>query len=198
MSAMTQNVIQGPLLISMGQAKKMLGIHPHTLRRHIKEGTIQAVKIGKRNFVPRDEMDRLLAGKPIEKKSAESVDLSPQGGNGDSKGRENISVGVEMLPKGQIFSLPTGKDWIRALLDALCEADREYGELAEDANAGRPLAVAAKMAFDALNATPFKWAGPHTVIGPDRMKAIEVHHATWRAWRESRNCPPDTPHLSQS
>jgi len=44
----------------IGQASKMLGVHPNTLRRWRKEGKIKAVKVGRDWVYPEEEILRLL------------------------------------------------------------------------------------------------------------------------------------------
>jgi putative resolvase len=55
-------------LLTVTDACKLLGIHPNTLRRADKEGTIRVIRTpGGRRRVPRSEVERLLSrGQPVE------------------------------------------------------------------------------------------------------------------------------------
>jgi Helix-turn-helix domain len=71
------------LAIPLAEASKLLGIDRRTMWRRLKGKDIKAVKIGKRNFIPRVEMDRLLNGgtEPVEETRFRTV-LSPSNGAG--------------------------------------------------------------------------------------------------------------------
>ncbi len=49
-----------PNLLRVGVAAHELGLHPFTVRRWIKQGKIQAVRIGQEARVPRSEIERLV------------------------------------------------------------------------------------------------------------------------------------------
>src|SRR5258708_8153376 len=49
-----------PNLLRVGVAAHELGLHPFTVRRWIKQGKIQAVRIGQEARVPRSEIGRLV------------------------------------------------------------------------------------------------------------------------------------------
>src|SRR2546426_9908974 len=51
-----------PKLLRISKAAHELGLHPFTVRKWIKQGKIQAIRIGQEARVPRSEIER-LAGK---------------------------------------------------------------------------------------------------------------------------------------
>src|SRR2546421_8291441 len=51
---------QEPKLLRVGVAAHELGLHPFTVRRWIKQGKIQAVKVGLEARIPRSEIERLV------------------------------------------------------------------------------------------------------------------------------------------
>jgi hypothetical protein len=78
------------------------------------------------------------------------------------------------------------KKWRQEFYKMLTMAHCEQKELEEDVRAGIAEALAAKVACEALDRLPFKWEGPATTNTPERQRAIDAHHANWRAWREAR------------
>lgn len=164
------------LLIPLGQASRMLGITKQTLRKHIKDGLIKAVKVGTRAFVPRAEMDRILNGQPIENQETAGVlVLSPKPANQNHAMGENNAEYVETKQNRQIISPNNGKDRIWDLLGRLEELKaRQMDELEQDVIAGNPQAIAAKAALDAI--------APGIPAGPERQREIGTHNETWAAW----------------
>src|SRR5215831_17050324 len=55
-----------PKLLRVSRAAHELGLHPFTVRKWIKTGKIQAIRVGKEARVPRSELER-LAGKTDER-----------------------------------------------------------------------------------------------------------------------------------
>ena len=53
-----------PKLLRVSRAAHELGLHPFTVRKWIKQGKIQAIRVGKEARVPRSEIER-LAGKTV-------------------------------------------------------------------------------------------------------------------------------------
>ena len=51
---------QAPKMLRVHMAAHELGLHPFTVRRWIKQGKIQAVKIGLEARIPRSEIERLV------------------------------------------------------------------------------------------------------------------------------------------
>src|SRR6266571_5676911 len=51
---------QAPKMLRAHMAAHELGLHPFTVRRWIKQGKIQAVKIGLEARIPRSEIERLV------------------------------------------------------------------------------------------------------------------------------------------
>src|SRR5229473_2168859 len=51
---------RAPKLLRVGVAAYELGLHPFTVRRWIKQGKIQAVRIGLEARIPRSEIERLV------------------------------------------------------------------------------------------------------------------------------------------
>src|SRR5258706_15912902 len=49
-----------PKLLRVGVAAHELGLHPFTVRRWIKQGKIQAVRVGLEARIPRSEIERLV------------------------------------------------------------------------------------------------------------------------------------------
>jgi len=156
----------GQLLIPAAKAAKKLGMSRWTLKRRIDAKEIKAVKVGPRMFIPQSDIDRLLGIPP-----AQTSAVKPATANQLSSDGANCS---RVLRK---------EEWNAALMSA----DLEQRELEMDVRAGDCSAIAAKVAFDALNSLPFKWEGPAATNSPERQSAIEAHHATWRTWREARS-----------
>src|SRR5436305_4173702 len=67
-----------PKLLRVGVAAYELGLHPFTVRRWIKQGKIQAVKIGLEARIPRSEIERLV-GKTDERLLVLYARVSGQG-----------------------------------------------------------------------------------------------------------------------
>jgi putative resolvase len=53
-----------PKLLRVNRAAHELGLHPFTVRKWIKAGKIQAIRVGNEARVPRSEIER-LAGKTV-------------------------------------------------------------------------------------------------------------------------------------
>src|SRR5256886_6800725 len=51
---------QAPKMLRVHAAAHELGLHPFTVRRWIKQGKIQAVKVGQEARIPRVEIERLV------------------------------------------------------------------------------------------------------------------------------------------
>jgi excisionase family DNA binding protein len=56
------NPIESRVLTKADTCAALGGISLNTLNRRIDEGTIRALKLGRRVFVPKAEIDRLLSG----------------------------------------------------------------------------------------------------------------------------------------
>src|SRR5215470_5474788 len=51
---------QGPKMLRVHAAARELGLHPLTVRRWIKQGKIQAFRVGLESRIPRAEIERFL------------------------------------------------------------------------------------------------------------------------------------------
>ena len=54
-------MVQIPDLLSVPDAAKQMSLNPETLRRHIRGGTLSAVKIGQQWFLTKEGRDAFLA-----------------------------------------------------------------------------------------------------------------------------------------
>ncbi len=48
-----------PLAVDIGEAGRLLGISPHTVRLYVRQGKIRAVRFGRRLSIPMAEIERL-------------------------------------------------------------------------------------------------------------------------------------------
>jgi predicted DNA-binding transcriptional regulator AlpA len=118
-------------LIPLPQAGRKLGISRMTLRRRIKAKQIRTVKIGPRSFVPVEEMDRLLSGRP-ETDQTEGLSLAPS---------NQISSDVTNGYKPPQDEPKTPKERLDAILVG-------YADFIEPCNAGDSEALARVAAVD--------------------------------------------------
>lgn len=58
---MVEAMLQIPDLLSVPQAAKQMSLNPETVRRHIRGGTLPAVKIGQQWFITKEDRDAFLA-----------------------------------------------------------------------------------------------------------------------------------------
>jgi hypothetical protein len=158
-----------------------------TLNRRIYEKEIEAVRTGPRRFIPQSEIDRLLGISTAQISATKLADADPASQDGADRSKT--------LQDGACLTVESCKDatgnfdskkWHDQFCQMLTMADREQKELEEDVNAGIPEASAANAACEALDRLPLKWEGPATTNSPERQRAIDAHHSTWRAWREAR------------
>lgn len=125
-----------PKLLRVHVAAYELGLHPFTVRRWIKQGKIQAVKVGLEARIPRSEIERLV-GKTDERLLVLYARVSGQGQ------REDLATQVARLEQWAKESRPsvrsmvlsdlgsglsTGRKQLTRLLKMVCE-DR-IGEVA--------------------------------------------------------------------
>lgn len=47
-------------MLNIGEVSAMLRVHPETLRRFIREGKINAYKIGRRKLITKDELEKFI------------------------------------------------------------------------------------------------------------------------------------------
>lgn len=50
----------GPLAVSIQRAAELLSVHPNTVRRRLKDGTLRSIQFGARVLVPISSIERLL------------------------------------------------------------------------------------------------------------------------------------------
>ena len=58
---MVASMIQIPDLLSVPDAAKQMSLNPETVRRHIRGGTLPALKIGQQWFLTKEVRDAFLA-----------------------------------------------------------------------------------------------------------------------------------------
>lgn len=58
---MVEVMLQIPDLLSVPKAAKQMSLNPETVRRHIRGGSLAAVKIGQQWFITKEDMDAFLA-----------------------------------------------------------------------------------------------------------------------------------------
>ncbi len=56
----TLKLSQQPEILTIEQAAGYLGLHSHTIREAIRAGQFKAVQIGKRKYILRDELLKIL------------------------------------------------------------------------------------------------------------------------------------------
>jgi len=181
----------GQLLMPAAEAARKLGMSRWTLNRRIEAKEIRAVKVGPRRFIPQSEIERIISGQSAQisaPKPATDEQVSNIGANCSNLSRESefsdeFSIFGDCRDAAGEFD---SKIWFENFQAALMRAESEAEELEQDVRAGDSNALVAKAAFEELDNLPFKWEGPNTTNSPERQKAIEAHHATWRVWREGR------------
>jgi putative resolvase len=89
-----------PKLLRVGVAAHELGLHPFTVRRWIKQGKIQAVRIGQEARIPRAEIERLV-GKTDERALVLYGRVSGQGQ------REDLETQLARLTQWAKLARPT-------------------------------------------------------------------------------------------
>lgn len=55
-------MVQLPNLLSVPEAAKQMSLNAETVRRHIRAGTLSALKIGQQWFLTKENADEFLAG----------------------------------------------------------------------------------------------------------------------------------------
>ena len=58
---MVETMVQIPDLLSVPEAAKHMSLNPETVRRHIRGGTLSAIKIGQQWFITKEDRDTFLA-----------------------------------------------------------------------------------------------------------------------------------------
>ncbi len=125
-----------PKMLRVHVAAHELGLHPFTVRRWIKQGKIQAVKVGGEARIPRAEIERLV-GKTDERILVLYARVSGQGQRNDlatqvarlEQWAKESRHGVQPLVLADIGSgLSTSRKHLTRLLKMVCE-DR-VGEVA--------------------------------------------------------------------
>jgi len=125
-----------PKLLRVGVAAHELGLHPFTVRRWIKQGKIQAVRVGLEARIPRSEIERLV-GKTDERLLVLYGRVSGQGQRDDLETQlarleqwaKEARPGVPKVVLSDIGSgLSTRRKQLVRLLTIVCE-DR-VGEVA--------------------------------------------------------------------
>jgi excisionase family DNA binding protein len=98
-----------PKLLRIGVAAHELGLHPFTVRRWIKLGKIQAVRIGLEARIPRSEIERLV-GKTDERLLVLYGRVSGQGQ------REDLETQLARLNSGRKQSAQAFPQWFSPIL----------------------------------------------------------------------------------
>ena len=87
--------------LRVGKAAEELGLHPITIRRWIKVGKIQAVRVGIEARVPRSEIERLEAWAKAERAGCEILVLS-EIGSGLNAGRKRLQQLLRLVSDDRV------------------------------------------------------------------------------------------------